>query len=113
MGTRSFCVALAASFVAGQVLLHQWWEIQSLKREIRLLESAKEIVEDQVRELGMSVSSLVSERDSVATRHFVMGVLESARRPDYYGGVWHDGYDHGVQTHKYSVGESSPEEAPR
>lgn len=113
MNTRLFSVALAVSFVVGQVILHQWWEIHNLKREIRLLESAKDIVEDQCRELEMSVSVLTSERDSVATRHFVMGVLESSRRPEYYNGVWHDGYDHGMQTYKYTNGEVSPEGLPQ
>jgi hypothetical protein len=96
--SKSFVfLPLVGIFLALQICVAQWSEIQSLRREVRLLGEAKDVVDDQVRELSMAVTTLTSERDSIATRNFVMGVVEATKKPEHYDGVWHDGYNHGMQ----------------
>ena len=99
-----------ASLFLCQVCMTQWSEIQSLRREVRLMGEAKEVVDDQVRELSMAVATLTSERDSIATKNFVMGVVEATKKPDHYDGVWHDGYNQGMQqTRSYTTEERQPQ----
>lgn len=99
MNTRTIAVVVAlVSFL--QIGIYQWTEIQSLRREVRLLENAKDILEDQTRELAMSVSNLTAESEASATRNFVLGVMAASKNPDYYNSVWHDGYDRGTQVQK-------------
>lgn len=93
-----------------QVCVSQWSEIQSLRREVRLMGEARDIVRDQVDDLGAAVTTLTLERESLATRNFVMGVIEATKKPEYYDGVWHDGYNHGMQqTHSYTSEGRRPE----
>lgn len=110
MSKYFFLVPSIAALFLLQVCVTQWSEIKSLNRELRLLGEAKEIVDDQVRDLGMAVTTLTSERDSIATRSFVMGVIEATKKPEHYDGVWHDGYNQGLlQTRSYTSGELQPQ----
>jgi len=104
ISTASF-VSGAAIFALAQIAAWQWCEIGSLKRELRLHESAKMIADDQIRELEMNVNTLTSERDSVAEQSFVRGVIEAFNKPNYYNSVWHDGYNNAMQVQKYVTSE--------
>lgn len=112
MNTRSVAaIVFLVSFL--QIGIYQWTEIQSLRREIRLLNEAKDILEDQSRDLAMTVTKLTSENDSVATKNFVLGVVSANKSPELYNSVWHDGYERGTQTNQqYTTSEVSPEPPP-
>jgi hypothetical protein len=109
MRTNSYPVvaagAVAVAVALLQIAVYQWCEIGSLKRELRLMSTAKEIADDQISELSTAFERVCSERDSVAVKNFVHGVVEAINRPDHFKSVWHDGYNQGVRTFKYATGE--------
>lgn len=98
-------VAFSFALAALQVLVYQWCEIGTLKRELRLTAAAKAIADDQVRELSMNLGRMCAEQDSASIKGFVQGVVDAINRPDHYRTIWHDGYDRGMQTFKYATDE--------
>jgi outer membrane murein-binding lipoprotein Lpp len=112
MNTRNIAAVIFAVALL-QVGMSQWTEIQSLKREIGLIEAAKDILEDQSRDLAASVTRLTSESEAAATRNFVLGVMSANKKPNEYDSVWHDGYNRGMQVQQqYTSKEESAEPAP-
>lgn len=115
MNTKTVAV-VAFLLSALQLGIYQWTEVQSLRREIRLLQQAKDILEDQAGDLALTVARLTSESESMATRQFVLGAMAAGKNPDYYSGVWHDGYNRGMQAveqqRQYTTGEGLPAADP-
>lgn len=96
-----------------QIGIYQWTEIQSLRREIRLVTEAKNILEDQTRDLSMSVAKLMAENESAATKNFVLGVVSANKSPELWNRVWHDGYERGTQvSQQYTTSEQPPSPEP-
>lgn len=87
--------------LGSQVVVSQWAEITSLKRELRLAEKAKEIEGDQIRDLLYQLSQFRADADFAGNKQFVLGVVEAVTHPDRYNEVWHAGYDRGTANQKY------------
>lgn len=108
--TRWLVGTLVAVFVLGsQVVVSQWAEITSLKRELRLAEKAKAIEADQIRDLLYQLSQARADVEFAGNKQFVLGVVEAITHPDRYKEVWHSGYDRGTANQKYV--DESPEAA--
>lgn len=86
-----------------QVATAMFFEISSLKRELRLAEKSKQIADDQIDELMYMVSNLRNEKDSISTQQFVAGVVDTINNKDYYNSVWHDGYNRGSNVAEYTT----------
>jgi hypothetical protein len=90
----------AAVFFLLQIVFHQFYEIKSLKEEVRLAEKSKQIEQDQCRELMYHLSNMKIENESLAIKEFVAGVTASLKN-SRYGEVWHEGYDRGVEVKSF------------
>lgn len=86
-----------------QIATAMFFEISSLKRELRISEKAKQISDDQINELMYMVSNLRNEKDSISTQQFVAGVVDSIRNKDNYNAIWHDGYNRGSNVAAYTT----------
>lgn len=69
--------------------------IKNLEQVNLLADKALKIERDTIRDLMHSQQQLAAEKQAIATRSFVSGVLDTMERPDHYNAIWHAGYDRG------------------
>jgi len=81
------------------------FENSNLRREIRIIEKSKDLADDQINDLEYAISNLRNEKESVAMRSFVAGVVEVLEKDkkEYLNAVWHDGYDRGSSVSAYAI----------
>lgn len=87
-------IALAISF---QINLYQNHRIKSLQDLVSLDFKARQIDQDQIRDLMFQLQMANSEKQAASSASFVAGVVDSINRKDYYAEVWHNGFDRGSQ----------------
>lgn len=103
MKNNSLTIAFGAlALVTTQICIAMFFEVSSLKRELRITEKSKELAEDQIDELMYVVGTLRNEKDVVSTKQFVAGVLEAIDKKEYLSSVWHEGYDRGSNVVTYT-----------
>jgi hypothetical protein len=96
--SKSFVLLpLAGLVLTLQICVAQWAEIQSLRREFRIMEESRSFTEEKNRGLCLMVSTLTAERESVATRNFILGVVKSMKNSERYEEVWQGGYEQGLK----------------
>jgi hypothetical protein len=95
----SFCASIV--ILLAQVIVTQWTWIEHLKQQVELVNQAKNIESDQVRDLMMQLSSAKSDASAAGTQHFVSGVMAAIQSPDHYSEIWHAGYDRGSDVENY------------
>lgn len=98
MKSLPWIVLVCVVTIFGHVVINYQKENSDLKREIVLIQKAKDIESDQVRDLMYSLQNEQSKNESIASRNFVHGVVEALNRPDYYQKIWHAGYTRGTDT---------------
>lgn len=72
-------------------------KIERLESVIEYSDRAREIADDQIRDLMYELKAAKSENEMVATRNYVSGVVETIKRPEHFDQIWHDGYDRGTE----------------
>lgn len=84
--------------LALQIIVAQWTEITSLRRELRLLQTARTINQDQVAELTYTLQQMRTEQTVSGQKDYVAGIVAALTQPNenLYGAIWHDGYDRGT-----------------
>ena len=84
--------------LALQIIVAQWAEITSLRRELRLVQTAKTINQDQVAELTYNLQRLQYEQTATSQKDYVAGIVAvlTQSKENLYGAIWHDGYDRGA-----------------
>lgn len=87
--------------VSIQASMILYLENSYLRKENRICHSAGSLLRDQIMELNSSVSRLMSERDYVATKNYVLGATQALNEPQKFGELWHDGYDRGLNQTQY------------
>jgi len=102
-GFSIFC--LVFTFFFAQSCIFLLFENASLKRELRISEKSKDLADDQINDLEYALSNLRNEKDTVATRSFVAGIVEvlGKDKKEYLNAVWHDGYDRGASVSSYAI----------
>lgn len=108
-GFSKFIPLVVSAFFA-QASMILYYENSYLRRENGIHRSAADILRDQVSELNASVSRLVSEKQYVATRGYVLGATQAVHEPRKFGEIWHDGYNKGLNQVKYAAEHESEED---
>lgn len=72
-------------------------KVERLESVIEYSDRAREIADDQIRDLMYELKIAKSESEMVGTRNYVSGVVETLSRPEHYEQIWHDGYDRGTE----------------
>lgn len=84
------------SAIALQASVMLYMENSMLRRQNALCRDAGEILRDEVEDLNATVTRLASERDSQATKAYVLGAVQAMNQPEKLGELWHDGYSRGL-----------------
>lgn len=95
-GVLTFAAALGC-----QIIVAQYIEAQSLRRELRLTERALNIEAAQVADLMYQLQQSRVDQSAAATQNFVTGVVSAVEERDRYNEIWHAGYDRGVAVQQY------------
>jgi hypothetical protein len=95
-------ITIATVVICSQIITSQYTEIVSLRREIRLSETARNLSDDQIQELMYITMRLNSEKESSNTQQYVLGAVEAAKNPEKFNQIWHDGYNRGIATIQYA-----------
>ena len=97
-------MALALSIVvcAAQVIISQSAEIASLHRELRLASQAQSLSISQAQELYYELTQATLAAETIGTRQYVAGVVDTVDKPDRYTEIWHSGYDRGCAVQSYA-----------
>jgi len=84
-----------------QIIVAQYIESQSLRRELRIAERALNIEAAQVADLTYQLQQSRIDQSAEATQNFVSGVISAVDERDRYNEIWHAGYDRGVAVQQY------------
>lgn len=93
----------ALIFTLVQVIVSQHFEIRNLYQQQRISDEAQKLSDDQINELNYMVYKLTTEKESEATRNFILGVVETIKSKDHYNAIWHDGYNAGGKVAEYAT----------
>lgn len=83
-------------------MFYQHSYIKRLEQEIRLAQQAKNIDNDNIRDILHELSQVKMESEATSSRQFVAGVIEAITKPERYSEIWHSGYDRGVSVQQYA-----------
>lgn len=84
-----------------QIIVAQYIEAQSLRRELRIAERALNIEASQVADLTYQLQQSRIDQSAAATQNFVSGVVSAVEERDRYNEIWHAGYDRGAAVQQY------------
>lgn len=103
MNSKMWIAVLAVlAFVEGQVLLLQHGHTQRLRDEIRLMQQARAIDSDELREALHNLLQARNDQRADDLKSFVAGVAAVVSNPGKYTEVWHAGYERGAQVQQYA-----------
>lgn len=103
-------IAVCATTLAGHMYLYSTQKVETLKQTIELSEKARQIENDQVRDLMYALQQERNKIDSAKTQSFVAGVVDCLQNKDAYQKVWHAGYDRGTEVQMLAQQGVTPEE---
>lgn len=93
----------ALIFTLVQVIVSQHFEIRNLYQQQKISDEAQKLSDDQINELNYTVYRLTTEKESEATRQFILGVVEAIKNKDHYSAIWHEGYNAGGRVAEYAT----------
>ena len=85
------------SLCAAQFIIYQNYKIEHLNDFARFSEKARQIDQDQIRDLMYSLQNARIEKEAANTAGFVAGVIDATNRKDVYSEIWHSGYSRGSE----------------
>ena len=110
INTIPWIITIATLVICAQIITSQYVEIASLRREMRIAETVRNISDDQIQELMYITMRLNSEKESSNTQQYVLGAVEAVKNPEKFNQIWHDGYNRGIATVQYAK-ETLPAES--
>jgi dihydroorotase len=90
------------SFFCLQIVFAMYLEISRLNFKLSIYEKEKNITNDQIEELMYVVNNLKIEKENIATKSFIAGVVETIKDNAHYDAIWHDGYNSGGAVLEYT-----------
>jgi len=99
--TFTFSVLTFVFALFCQIIVAQYIESQSLRRELRIAERALNIEAAQVADLTYQLQQSRVDQSAAATQNFVSGVVSAVEERDRYNEIWHAGYDRGAAVQQY------------
>jgi len=90
-------IAVCAMTLTGHMYLYSTHKVETLKQTVELSEKARQIENDQVRDLMYALQQEKDKNIAIQTQSFVAGVLDAIENKDRYQQVWHAGYDRGTE----------------
>lgn len=100
MNSKGWMIVLIC--LSAQLLLLQHSHTQRLKDEIRLLQQARAIDNDELREALHHLAQARNEQRADDVKSFVAGVAAAVSNPGKYTEVWHAGYERGAAVQQYA-----------
>lgn len=91
-----------ATILCSQVIFGMYLDNSRLRWRLELSEKAKSITEDQVEELMYDLYTLRIEKESLASKSYIAGIVDSIKEKDNYSAIWHDGYNRGGMVAEYA-----------
>lgn len=88
-----------------QIIIYQNYRIQILSDVVEINKKARQLDQDQIRDLMFEIQSVKSQNQSIAMTNFVAGVVDSINKKDYYSEIWHAGFSQGMQN-QFDIDES-------
>ena len=85
------------TLMAAQISVILYMENSFLRKENRMHQNSQEILRDQINELNYETSRMISERDCIANRNYVLGAARAIVEPSKFDEIWHDGYNKGLK----------------
>lgn len=93
-------LAIVAVF-EGQLLILQFGHARFLQTELELIQQARTIDHDELREVLYQLGQAREEQRADDVKSFVAGVAAAIASPKKYEEVWHAGYDRGSSVQQY------------
>lgn len=103
-------VVVCVVTISVHIQIHTHNRTLILEESVKLVEQARKIEHDEVRDLMYMLQDEKGRSESVATTSFVAGVVDTLNRPEYYQEIWHSGYDRGTEVQKYADSTKPSEE---
>lgn len=85
------------SICAAQFIIYQNYKIENLNDLARFSEKARQIDQDQIRDLMYSMQNTKIEKEAANSAGFVAGAIDATNRKDVYSEIWHSGYARGSE----------------
>ena len=85
------------SLCAAQFIIYQNYKIENLNDLVRFGEKARQIDQDQIRDIMYSLQNAKIEKESANSAGFVAGIIDATNRKDVYSEIWHSGYSRGSE----------------
>ena len=90
-------ILVATLIVLIGLLVRQSFTIIWQQEDIRLLEQARKIDADQIRDILFAAQQAQTMIEGEKTRAYMAGFTQAQTKPDLTQ-LWHSGYDRGMQT---------------
>jgi len=92
-----------ATIFCAQVIFAMYLDNSRLRFRLEISEKTKSITEDQVNELMYNLYSMKIEKESISSKSYIAGIVDSIKEKDNYSSIWHDGYNRGGMVAKYAL----------
>lgn len=103
-------IAVCATTLAGHMYLYSTHKVETLKQTVELSEKARQIENDQVRDLMFALRESQDKDNVRQTQSYVAGIVDCLQNKDAYQKVWHAGYDRGTEVQMLAQQGVKPEE---
>lgn len=100
MKALPWIIAVCSLALAGHSWIHLQAKTESLKETVSLIDQARKIDNDQIRDLMHELRATHQITEAEKTRYFVLGALDHMHQPEHYSEIWHDGYNRGTEVQK-------------